>query len=508
MVFESLCQFASRIPPFSTIAQTRENEDMGRAVAFLSPLLSLSVLSVYSAAYLVSTVAFTGIALLLFASQNPPFLLAPISLLGGVLSYYSIVTHPERIMDGYRVTLSEHADMIFEQFVLVYASGGTVFDAIEMIAQSGYPYLSRAFGDMLLQIQDGVPPEHCLSEFAKNQPSKDLRRYITAILSSSERETVLLDSLSGKSFEADMALRKKNLELESRLLIVSALSTYLPIVITLAISLSGFAQNWVVLLMAPLLIGIHYSLKSRFADDFSVYFDMPNPQSEESYSQQLAIDEYDEFLNLLMLLGERLSSGDTCEIALIEIRDKVNPPVESLLDIILASIYHREESLSDAFHEARKHAIGLRVARLFRIIPLMCERSAKAAGERISMIASRLVERSATAKERDSIIEAQKLKVLLLSITSSIVLGLITSLSPFLNIGALLDEGPFSVSEPAGLTDVLPLTLTLALVTGSAGYQNAQMIGFSHPKAIGVVSVFAFWVTLALSGMLLGTNNI
>ncbi|MGV9170898.1 MAG: type II secretion system F family protein, partial [Promethearchaeia archaeon] len=370
----------------------------------MSPLISLSVPSVYAAAYLVSITVLVGIAAFLLALQSTVFLLVPVALLGGALFYYVIVTHPERVMDRYKIMLSEHADMIFEQFVLVYASGGTIFDAIEMVAQSDYPYLSTAFRDMLLQIQDGAPPEKCLTEFAKNQPSKDLRRYITAILSSSERETGLLNSLSGKSFEADMALRQKNLELESRLLIVSALSTYLPIVITLAISLSGFAQNWVVLLIAPLLMGIHYSLKSRFAEDFSVYFDVPNPDSKERYSQQEAIDEHDEFLNMLMLLGERLAFGDTCEVAIREIRDRVNPPTDSLLEVILASIYIREESLSDAFHEASDHAIGLRVARLLRIIPLMCERSAREAGGRIIQIASRLVERSATAKERDSII--------------------------------------------------------------------------------------------------------
>lgn len=508
MVFENLCHFASKTPPFSTLAKTRDNEDMGRAVAFLTPILSLSVSSVYSAAYLVSMISFAATALLLVVIGSSIFLIVPVSLLTAVFAYYVIVTHPERIMDSYKVTLSEHADILFEQFVLVYTSGGTIFDAIEMVAQSGFPYLSNAFRDMLLRIQNGVPPERCLAEFAENQPSKDLRRYITAILSSSESETDLLDSLSGKSFEADMALRQKNLELESRLLIVSALSTYMPIVITLAISLSGLAQNWAILLISPLLIGVHYALKSRFADDFSVYFDMPNPESEEAYSQKRAVDEYDEFLNMLMLLGERLTSGDTCEVALREIRDIVSSPVNSILDSILVSIYNREESLSEAFRKARRRVVGLRVARILQIIPLMCERSARQAGDRITKIASRLVERSATAKERDSIIEAQKLKVLLLSLTSSIVLGLVTSLSPFLDIGTLLGDGPFSVSEPAGLSDVLPLTITLAVVTGSAGYQNSQMIGFSHPKLVGAVSVFVFWATLALSGLLLGTNNI
>jgi hypothetical protein len=73
---------------------------------------------------------------------------------------------------------------------------------------------------------------------------------------------------------------------------------------------------------------------------------------------------------------------------------------------------------------------------------VMCEASATDAGDRLSRIATRLVKRSAVAKERESIIAAQRLKVYLLSITSSLVLGLLSALSPFLYIGSLLTEGP------------------------------------------------------------------
>ncbi|MGY5855147.1 MAG: type II secretion system F family protein, partial [Candidatus Thorarchaeota archaeon] len=421
-----------------------------------------------------------------------------------VLTYYIVITYPISLMNSYKQGLSEEADLVFEQFILVFQSGGTIFDAIEMVAQSDHPYLSNAFKQMINKINEGTPPETCLMEFAKDQPSDDLRRYFTAIVSSLEKKTDLLDTLSGESFEADLALRQKNLELESRLLIVAALVTYVPIMFTLAASLAGYATNMLVVLVAPVFILMNALLKSRFSRQFSAYFDRPRETSLVPPTQKQIISEYDAFLNFLILLGERLRSGDTLEVSLAAIRDDLEVEVQRLVDITLNVIYKEEESIVEGMARASEEALGQRVSQMLNMIAIMCETSAQAAGDRLSKIATRLVARSAVAKERDSIIAAQRMKVYLLTLTSAAVLGMLASLSPFLFIGSLLSQGPTWTPGSITTLDILPLLLTLGVTTLSTGYQNTRMVGGSRPVVLGLVCGLLFWISFALSSGMMG----
>ena len=360
---------------------------------------------------------------------------------------------------------------------------------------------------MLSRIERGVSPEKCISEFAKNQPSEDLRRYLVGILSALEQKTDLLEMLSGESFEADLALRQKNLELESRLLIVAALATYLPIMITLSISLSGFATNPLVLLIAPVFISVNALLTSRFSRQFSAYFDRPRDTGIIAPSQREIIEEYDEFLNFLILLGERLRLRDTLEVALTEVHEDVTLEVQRLIDPVIDSIYGGSKGTSEAMKVGANLALGQRVSNMMNMVATMCETSAKDAGDRITKIAARLVKRSSVAKERDSIIAAQKLKVYLLSLTSALVLGLLGSLSPFLNLGGLLSEGPIWTPGSFSLIDVTPLLLTLFLITTSTGYQNTRMVSGSRAALIGLLCGLLFLVTFFISASILGLNT-
>ena len=502
MLYERLCKFSERIA--GRMSKTPEDKELQRAVKFLAPLMNITTRGVKAAANLMSVLILVFVVFLLTFLELNLLIVAPLAGMAGVVTYYIIASYPISMMNSYKLGLSEEADLVFEQFILVFQSGGTIFDAIEMVAQSDHPYLSRAFIQMIELINEGIPPETCLMEFAKDQPSDDLRRYFAAIVSSLERKTELVDSLSGESFEADLALRQKNLELESRLLIVAALVTYLPIMVTLAVSLAGYATNVLIMLIAPVFIVLNALLKSRFSRQFSAYFDRPRESSIVAPSQQEIIAEYDAFLNFLILLGERLRMGDNLEVALTSIRDDLDFEIQRLVDIILEAIYRDYVSIGEAMEQASNAALGQRVAQMLNMIAIMCETSAQAAGDRLSRIASRLVKRSAVAKERDSIIAAQRMKVYLLTITSSAVLGMLASLSPFLFIGSLLSQGPIWTPGSITTLDILPLLVTLGVTTLSTGYQNTRMVGGSRPVVIGLVCGFLFWISFALSSTLMG----
>lgn len=502
LLYERLCRFSEQLA--GRISRRRDDKELQKAVRFLAPLMDISVRGVSAAANLMSVLILLLLFFILTLFQLSLLIVAPLAGMAAVVTYYIVISYPVSMMNSYKLGLSEEADLVFEQFILVFQSGGTIFDAIEMVAQSEHPYLSMAFIQMIGQINDGTPPEICLMEFAKDQPSDDLRRYFTAIVSSLEKKTDLIDTLSGESFEADLALRQKNLELESRLLVVAALVTYVPIMFTLAVSLAGYATSVLILLTAPIFILMNALLKSRFSRQFSAYFDRPREASIVAPTQKQIISEYDAFLNFLILLGERLSSGDTLEVALSSIRDDLEIEAQRLVDIVLNAIYNENSSIVEGMAFASEAALGQRVSQMLNMIAIMCETSAQAAGNRLSKIATRLVKRSAVAKERDSIIAAQRMKVYLLTITSAAVLGMLASLSPFLFIGSLLSEGPTWTPGSISILDILPLLLTLGITTLSTGYQNTRMVSGNRPVVISLVCGLLFWISFTLSSSMMG----
>ncbi len=470
-------------------------------------MMKISSAGVIGASYLFSVLFAIILSIALLMIGTNPMIIIPLSLLLSLLTYYVIRSYPVSLMNAYRLELSEEADIIFEQFILVFQAGGTIFDAIEMVAKSEHPFLSKTFQDILMRVYEGVPPETCLMEFAKSQPSSDLRRYLLAIISSLERKTDLLEELSGESFEADQTLRQKNMELESRILIISAVSTYLPILITLVVALSGHATDPLVLILIPLLISIDLLITSRFSRQFAAYFDRPRDQGIIRPTQHEIIEEYDEFLNFMMLLGERLQSGDTLEVALFEVRDDIAPPFQSKLDLMLRSIQSERASIQEAFEIASNHVLGQRVANLLMTIISMCEISAKDAGERISKISSRLIKRSSIARERESILAAQRMKVYILTITSSAVLGLLTSLAPFLYIGSLLSSG--GSWDPYGMTpiSILPLLITLGTTTFLNGYLNSRMVDGKRNNLFAIVCLLLYWISYVFSTSILSSSS-
>jgi hypothetical protein len=506
VIYERLCSICSKIPPFSETKRKIDDKDLIRAARFLSPVMVITPQGVVSASFLSATLILFGAMVSLLLLGLNILVAIPLSAMLSIVVYYIVISYPISLMNGYRLGLSEEADIVFEQFILIFQTHGTIFDAIEMVAQSEHPYLSKVFQQILGRIAEGVPPETCIMEFAKDQPSDDIRRYFTTIISSLETKSDLLDEISGESFEADLALRQRNLELESRLLIVAALVTYLPIMFTLAISLSGYATQLVVLLATPFFVLFNAILKNRFSRQFSAYFDKPRNDFLLPPTQKAIIEEYDEFLNFMILLGQRLTTGDTLEVALTEVRDDLEPKMQKLVDIAIRSIYQDRYSASEAMNLASGAALGQRVSQMLRMIVMMCETSARDAGERITKIAARLVKRSAVAKERDSIIAAQRMKVYLLTVTSATVLGMLASLAPFLFIGSLLTHGPTWSPASVSILDITPLLATLGVTTISTGYQNTRMVSGSHPVFVSLACGLMFWIAFAISAGLMGLN--
>ncbi|MHA2150725.1 MAG: type II secretion system F family protein [Candidatus Thorarchaeota archaeon] len=176
MIYERLCRFSEK---FSRVPDSEKDKELRKAVKFLAPMMTLTVQGVKAASNLSLFIVFVSLAGFLSVAGVSILIVIPLAAIASLIIAYVILNYPVSLMNNYKLGLSEEADLVFEQFILVFQSGGTIFDAIEMVAASDHPYLSKAFRQMIGRINQGTPPETCLMEFAKDQPSEDLRRYFS-----------------------------------------------------------------------------------------------------------------------------------------------------------------------------------------------------------------------------------------------------------------------------------------------------------------------------------------
>jgi hypothetical protein len=96
-------------------------------------MMDVSIRGIEAAANLLSVLVLLLLVFLLTFLELSLLIVAPLAGMAGVVTYYIIITYPVSIMNSYKLGLSEEADLVFEQFILVFQSGGTIFDAIEMV---------------------------------------------------------------------------------------------------------------------------------------------------------------------------------------------------------------------------------------------------------------------------------------------------------------------------------------------------------------------------------------
>ena len=93
----------------------------------------------------------------------------------------------------------------------------------------------------------------------------------------------------------------------------------------------------------------------------------------------------------------------------------------------------------------------------------------------------------------------------LLTLVSAGVLGMLSSLAPFLYIGSLLSDPTVSFGTLTAL-DIAPLLSALGISTLSMGYQNTKMVSGDRPVLMALICSLIFWISFALSSTLMSFN--
>jgi pilus assembly protein TadC len=221
-------------------------------------------------------VAAAALGASIFLSLASFFLVTPLNVLAAfpcalTVGYFSLTyvlnALPEKL-EVERNTMAKYAGLILQEIYFIVKTGGSIFDALNIISRANYPMVSEKFREILLRIQNGESPEQMILNFAYTQPSDAFRRGLVEFISSYElTEGQAKKMIELAEDEARGYLKEYSYQLESRLLIFFGLSFFFPIVVAFALALYGLAASPSVLFVIPLDLVLTDTLSHRLMSE-------------------------------------------------------------------------------------------------------------------------------------------------------------------------------------------------------------------------------------------------
>lgn len=194
-------------------------------------------------------------------------LLPIISLVGAFTSisfYYKIISEYE----AEARKISKYVDLITEDFVFSLRSSNSIFDALKYVSQGGYPVISDKFKEIIYKINTGENPVKLLREFLDQQPSKTLKNNLLSLIKDQNIDETyenLLGIESQRSFRGEY--ENFTMQVESKMMMISATSIFLPLIIGLSLIFWGLGNSPLFLLIVPLQLTISLTLKKKLLKD-------------------------------------------------------------------------------------------------------------------------------------------------------------------------------------------------------------------------------------------------
>ncbi len=212
--------------------------------------------------------------------------------------------------------------------------------------------------------------------------------------------------------------------------------------------------------------------------------------------------EFDQFIDFIAHLSAELASGTSPEYALVRTSSyfgKTTPkPIVGIIDDIVNG--------AKSFHVAWKDLVNTynqnRNSRVLDLLGRFIEKGSAIGGERMLQVIKQIRTNNTMTKNRRNLISGQRVKVVALSIVSSIVIGMIAALAPLLTLAfyqGIWTESLTTFSLSLSIQILIAALLTV-IVTG---YRLTQTVTGS-PRTI-IFSIIAFGSTYILANHLLLT---
>jgi hypothetical protein len=210
--------------------------------------------------------------------------------------------------------------------------------------------------------------------------------------------------------------------------------------------------------------------------------------------------EFDQFLDFIAHFSHELTSGTAPEYALLRTVAYFGNQTPATIKVVTNEIVEGTKSFENAWADFSSKFDDTKFSRLIELLGRFLEKGSQVSGERMIQVIKQIRKNNAMTKARKNLISGQKVKVLALSLVSSIVMGMITALAPMLSLAFI--GGVFS-NQPQMPWAAFPSSVLIALFLTViiTGYRLNQTVEGS--TRILILYVLAFVTTYVLTNQLL-----
>jgi len=381
-----------------------------------------------------------------------------------------------------KVILASLAPFIFYELTL-NLEVSSVFEALQSISYSKYPLISRDFKKILNEIALGRKPEKQLLDYAFAQPSSDFKVAILTALTIDKKDI----NIEKYFQEAENEIEKIIKGSEIKILLTVITSTFFPILLTMVYIFWDYYWFIFTIPLVQLLFLVFLNKNYRM---FIL---------EEMVMKKDVLSELEECAEFLEAYGKFLELSFSPEKALTKTARVVSEKTKEKLRVMIKEVFFDMVPLRDAWSNLVSNFKHPYTVISLKIINKMMEKSSKDTGRKIIKIAAKLRERIVLERKKETLLSTQQLKAKVITMTSALLLGFITSIIP-----AVIYSSSFIFGATLNFS-VNNLLIVISLLTATAimAYTNCKATTDKNIKLHVALAVLIFLLTYNVNSLFL-----
>ena len=399
-------------------------------------------------------------------------------------SYYYLIDYFKQ----QNLDLLQLLDVVYQDLLMILDSNSSVLDAIQFIALSNYPIISRHFKILIQRINTGENPEDALIEYTNIISNNTFQQRIYSLLGDKYQDSNHIKD-ANFSIELLSEYRSYTRQLETRLTIILGVNLFLPVLSSTLLGL--FVANNIYLIYS--LLPFHFLLmiiskKFLLKREFFIFGENYNNSNE--FNELLIF--FKNFSNLLQMNSPEISFIKSSKLKNLNSTKQTINNISRRL--IIGNLNFKKALKMLSFNIVDRQS---RI--LLKMINEMISKNTYEAGFRLKNTVDNILKIQEFINEREIILKSNKFKIIIMAVIMSSVLGLMTNLIPMM-IPAL--NMISSVILPNEI-NIIPFLITFSSIIVVIGYLSLDVVKTKNKIWYSllflmiyliIVFVFSFWL--------------
>ena len=201
--------------------------------------------------------------------------------------------------------------------------------------------------------------------------------------------------------------------------------------------------------------------------------------------------EYSEIEQFLYSFSQILILGSSPESAFLKAANSHNGGLTKSLKRASRKLVHHSTPLKEIWEIIINELQSKEGKRLLILALKSLDKSPKATGEQLVLLVNQIRQNQLLLKERQGVLATLIFKTRLLIIIAAIALGVISSLTPFLELISRITTIDFIYTgiQIMPYEHFFPLIITISISLGLVAYNAENLLGSNHPYTLPILAV-------------------